>query len=314
MSARVDARPVSDWWRAIQDEENPGMTVPSGFERVDQLLKGGLPRRALTVVAGARCMGVSAILHTIALKAVQHSHSPASFVLAPLDHGPFVAAQRFMTMLSGENLNMPPQTIRDDRGHRLTEAAEQFDSLPIHIWDAPRELRSFCDEAASLHMDLRFDILAVDTAQCLRSTIGTGMERSEEVRAIYAALKRLALDLDVAVLIGADLRSFSDKWPQYHDLHDPRAIEEHADAVMLVHRPMYYCCQESELPDWCTDPAETRLILVLNRRGPTGTQPLLWDAHRLQFAPYDCSRYLTSAEGSSSQLDSQSVEDDDIPF
>lgn len=315
MACEADSRLVSDWWAAIQDGEYPGEHVPTGFEELDPPLGGGLPRGGLTLVAGRPSMGVSALLQSIVLRAAQSEDNPRSSILAPLEYGPYIATQRFMTMLSGVNPTKPPRAGHDNsRDIRLAEAAKEFGSLPIRIWDAPRELIDFADQTAQLRQGKHIDILAVDSALLLRPVTSEGTDRSEEIRSIYASLKRLAVDLDVAVLAGVDLRFSDDAWPRYHQICEPQAFERYADLVMIVHRPMYYCGLESDLPDWCRHPAEARLIVPFNRRGLTWTAKVMWDADRVRFVPFDYSAQLGEGQAGGSSGDHPNSESVDVPF
>ena len=63
-----------------------------------------------------------------------------------------------------------------------------------------------------------------------------------------------------------------DKRPNLQYLRDSGAIEQDADCVILLHRPMYYEEQETPPPR-----EEIEIIVAKNRHGPTGTVKMVWE-------------------------------------
>lgn len=98
-----------------------------------------------------------------------------------------------------------------------------------------------------------------------------GMSIYERVTANSSALKRLARSMGIPVLCLAQLNRESekrnDKRPTMADLRDSGAIEQDADAIMLLHRPYIYTPQPS-VDAWDREPLEVNL--VKNRHGKTG--------------------------------------------
>ena len=94
-------------------------------------------------------------------------------------------------------------------------------------------------------------------------------------------LKIMAKELGVPVLCLSQLSRANEarqnKRPMLSDLRESGAIEQDADVVIGLYRDGYY---NSE----CENPNEAEAIILKNRRGETGTLPLLWMPEYTTFA------------------------------
>ena len=102
---------------------------------------------------------------------------------------------------------------------------------------------------------------------------GTNAEnRTQEIGLITRALKTLAKELHVPLLVAAQLNreveKRSDKRPQLSDLRESGDIEADADVVIFLHQPD---------PQTNTDSIQTDLIVAKHRNGPTGTVSVLFN-------------------------------------
>jgi replicative DNA helicase len=97
--------------------------------------------------------------------------------------------------------------------------------------------------------------------------------REQEVASISRSLKIMAMDLRVPVIICAQLNRQSeqrgDGMPRVSDLRESGALEQDADAVILLHRD----------PDPEKANGELNVLVGKNRHGPTGPLALSWRAH-----------------------------------
>jgi len=111
-------------------------------------------------------------------------------------------------------------------------------------------------------------LIVIDYLQRLTSRNYRGHSREEEVNYLAKALKTMARDLDVVVLmlcqLNRKLEDRPDKRPKLSDLRESGAIEQESDVVSFVYRDHYYHPEQS--PE---DGAE--IITAKNRKGPLGT-------------------------------------------
>ncbi|MBS1067269.1 DnaB-like helicase C-terminal domain-containing protein [Gluconobacter cerinus] len=148
------------------------------------------------------------------------------------------------------------------------------------------------------------DAIVLDYVQLMRGSPRVrGRLRYEEMTEISNELKVLAKELDVPVVVLAQLNRESEKRenkrPQMQDLRDTGALEQDADVIGLIHREHYYLKKEAssgeltrrdrESPEQFSlrcqefndrlDKARGRgdVHIVKNRHGPEGRCRMLFD-------------------------------------
>ncbi|MEA2068991.1 MAG: DnaB-like helicase C-terminal domain-containing protein, partial [Verrucomicrobiota bacterium] len=134
-------------------------------------------------------------------------------------------------------------TTQDHR--KLADAVDRLSKANIYIDDTPGleavELRS-----RARRMKSRYDIglIVIDYLQLMNYTKFAKDGRQRETMAISGAIKGMAKELDVPVMVLSQLSRATegrgDNVPKLSDLRDSGAIEQDADVVMLLYRPSYY--------------------------------------------------------------------------
>lgn len=146
--------------------------------------------------------------------------------------------------------------------------------------------------------------IVLDYFQLMRGSARVrGSSRYEEMTEVSNELKALAKELQVPVLVLAQLNreveKREDKRPQMSDLRDTGALEQDADVLMLLHREHYYLRKqaagdgikrreregEEEYQNRLSDFAfrlkesegKANLYVPKNRHGPEGACPLRFD-------------------------------------
>ncbi|MCD8382815.1 MAG: AAA family ATPase [Clostridiales bacterium] len=113
-------------------------------------------------------------------------------------------------------------------------------------------------------------------------------ERSEydRITAISGGLKRLARQLNVPVIAQCQLNrstvETADKRPQLHQLRSSGAVEQDADAVLLLHREDAFRPEGERCRPWEAQTFE--VDVAKNRHGRTGRFPLTWYANTNRFS------------------------------
>ena len=120
------------------------------------------------------------------------------------------------------------------------------------------------------------DLLVVDHLHLMpRPNKNTVQELDE----ITARLKRLAMELDIHVLLVAQLsravNGRPDKRPQMSDLRESGGIEQNANIIIFPYRPGYY--------DESVNQNEAELILAKNRDGERGSVIVGWQGQYQRF-------------------------------
>lgn len=162
---------------------------------------------------------------------------------------------------------------------RLRQASFSLE-LPIWIQERLRGLdthASVCSMAAGFierHPD-RPTAVMIDYLTLLRPT-GRYLNRREQVGEVVRELKRMAMALEVPVIVAAQLSRPADeakRSPQLSDLKETSEIEEASDLVLLLHRPN-------------PETTEARLRIAKNRHGEAHrTIHLRFFAESARFTP-----------------------------
>ncbi len=252
--------------------------VPTGYPDLDRMLTGMHPGEFI-LIAGRPSMGKTSIgMNIVENAAIRHGAKCAVFSLE------MPAEQLVMRMLCTE-AKVDMQSVR--RGtltmedwERLTDAMVPIARSHIYI-DATSGLSvaQVRSKARRLQMEHGLDLIMIDYLG-LMSGSGKSASRQEEVSGISRALKGLAQELKVPVVVLSQLSRAnagrSDHRPILSDIRDSGAIEQDADVVMFVHRESYYN------PD--TEKKNiAEVIIAKQRNGPLGTVELGWAPEYTQF-------------------------------
>jgi replicative DNA helicase len=263
--------------------------VRDGFERLEKIFSegrritglatgyslldnetAGLQPSELVILAARPSMGKTALALNLAENIAVRNREPVaifslemskeSLLLRLLASHSRVDAHKFRT----GHMN------RDDWG-KITASLSELSEAPIWIDDsASSTILEMGAKARRLKRDRGLSLMVVDYLQLVTPT---GQRRSsnrqEEVSGISRALKGLAKELKIPVLVLSQLTRAperEERKPQLADLRESGAIEQDADVVMFINRPNFY---KSDLPD--EERAKSELIIAKQRNGPTGT-------------------------------------------
>ncbi len=192
--------------------------------------------------------------------------------------------QLFLRMLSGEagidGHKLRTGYLASDDWGRLTHALGTLGQSKIFIDDTPGigvlEMRAKSRRLAAEH---GLHMLVVDYIQLMQGR-GRFDNRTQELGAISRALKGLAKELNVPVLVLSQLsrapEGRSDHRPQLSDLRESGALEQDADVVLLIYREDRYN-QETE------NEGIAEIIVAKQRNGPTDTVRLAFIKERTRF-------------------------------
>ena len=263
--------------------------VRDGFERLEKIFSegrritglatgyagldnetAGLQPSELIILAARPSMGKTALALNIASNiALRHKlpvaifsleMSKESLLLRMLASEARVDAHKFRT----GHMN------RDDWG-KITGTLATLGEAPIWIDDsASSTVLEMGAKARRLVRDGGLSVMIVDYLQLVvPAGSGRNTNRQEEVSGMSRALKGLAKELKIPVIVLSQLTRAperEDRKPQLSDLRESGAIEQDADVVMFINRPNFY---KTDLPE--EDRAKAELIIAKQRNGPTGT-------------------------------------------
>jgi replicative DNA helicase len=178
-----------------------------------------------------------------------------------------------------------PKGLSREDAERVVLAGREFREMPLRV-DSASSLsvaeiaaRARAEKSAWLRRNRSLDLLVVDYLKLIKHTGAYSGQRHYEVGEITRGLKVLAKDLDVSVLLLAQLNRGPENRekhrPVLSDLRESGDIEADADVVLLLYREAYYLAQDPKIN---IDPAlaETyrkvehvlEINVAKNRHGP----------------------------------------------
>jgi replicative DNA helicase len=166
----------------------------------------------------------------------------------------------------------------------LTQAASALMNAPIYLDDtAGLEALELRSRARRLYRQHKIELIIIDYLQMMNYTQYAREGRQRETAAISGALKGMAKELGVPVLVLSQLSrapETRDKLavPKLSDLRDSGSIEQDADVVLLLRRPCKYPNDEM-----AHDLKLAVLDVAKNRNGPTGEIHLNFEQDFMRF-------------------------------
>lgn len=251
----------------------PPREVPTGFPSADKLLGGGLRRGDLIVLTGDVAVGKSALALAMALRASAAGRT-ALFVSG--ETTPDRLLERLVAMQSRLSLDDLRRGTLDDESRAAVGAA----AFALRA-NAPALERMASGNTVELADTLRrvpdLELAVVDGL----ATLVTGNRaRDEEMSASMTAIKRLAVELDIAIILTVPLsdatHSRPDPRPVLTDLGALGTPAQLADVVLALFREeMYQADRGIE--------GAAELHVLKNRHGPTGWVDLYFYQNWLRF-------------------------------
>lgn len=188
-------------------------------------------------------------------------HGKASFV-ASLEMPTDEYVQRFLAAESGIPLGTMDQgMLTADQWNQMSAATAKLNGWDVYVNDSTRQnLATIRSDARMVARRHTLGAIIVDYLQLVQPA-DRRVNREQQVAALTAGFKALAKDLNVPVILIAQLNreNVRDKrQPRVSDLRESGAIEQDSDAVLLLHEPDAVDGQENN---------NLRLLIEKNRGG-----------------------------------------------
>lgn len=259
---------------------------PTGLRDLDRMLGGGIRPGNLVIVGARPSMGKTALAMTIALG--MSKQRGIGFLSMEMSEEEL--SDRIFSGLGNMDLSdvqQPPgddSTMSADRKNefwsRASDAAEAASHRVLRIDDqAALTLHQVSAKARNMKRKHSIDVLIVDYLQLMSGT-DPRASRTYQLEEITRGLKGLAKSLGIGVIALAQVnRKVEGDMPGLADLKDSGAIEQDADIVAFIHRPIQV---EPNLgAEW---KSFATLRVSKNRQGRTGDIHLAYIGEETRFA------------------------------
>ena len=255
--------------------------LPSGISALDAITTG-LNRSDLIIVGARPGMGKTAFALNIARNVAVGSGRPVAVFNLEMSREQMV--HRFLSTEAHVSVKkLRTGNLSQDEWSRLGFAADQLCKLPIYLDDTPTI--TVAEMTARLRRIKNLGLVVVDYLQLMKLKKKTE-NRTNEVSEITRSLKIMAKQLNVPVMVCAQLSRSTDKDSKSHrpglaDLRESGSIEQDADQVFFLYRDEYYKNEKSDPTAVETGTAE--VIVAKNRHGEQGTVKLAFLGEFTQF-------------------------------
>jgi replicative DNA helicase len=244
------------------------MGIPTGFASLDGLTTG-FKNGDMIVLAARPSQGKTSLAMTIAENAAIENEISTGILSLEM------TSRALVKRMIGSRAGVDGHHLMNGRlsAHeitRLTTEAAKISKAPLHI-DQTGNLSVTQMMSKARHLKYKHSIkfLIIDYLQLMHAKADS---RVQEVTKISAAVKAVAKELDIPVLVLSQLSrrvEEQDRSPRLSDLRDSGSIEQDADVVALLHKT-----NEDNIVE---------VLVAKHRNGPCGTAKLEFVPHLTRF-------------------------------
>lgn len=253
--------------------DTEALGISTGFDDLDRLITGLKPGE-MFVLAARPSIGKTALaLNMAAYIAFGDRHLPVGIFSLEMP-----AEQLVLRLLSSEARiglrEIREGALSNTRWQEIMNASQRLREAEVVIDDTGAidvlELRA---KARRMKRDHHIEALFIDYLQLLHVDANRNASRENEVSKMSGAIKALAKELHIPIVVLAQLNRQAEQpgqRPRLAHLRESGAIEQDADVVALLHRD-----RDAQLDvEAVQRGVEAELIVAKNRNGETGLVPL----------------------------------------
>jgi replicative DNA helicase len=256
---------------------------PTGLADLDEYLEGGFRPGELVIVGARPSMGKTALGMTIGVNMAQHR--TVAVLSMEMSHGE--VNDRLTAMLGNVSMTAVKRPARGEglAWDRVMEGVDKAKGLRLHISDqGALTIHQVRTKARNLKRKHGLDVLVVDYIG-LMTGLDQKANRNTQLGEVSRGLKALAKELQICVLCLAQLNRNAeekpDQMPQMSNLRDSGEIEQDADVILFIKRPIM---ANPELNDeW---KYYAKLSVAKNRQGRCGYLHLTYLGEQTRFGSW----------------------------
>lgn len=258
----------------LQRPEGALLGFRTGIKKLDYVTQG-LRRGDLTVIGGRPSMGKSALAENIARKVAKDGYTVRyqSYEMIARD----LLLRAAAAECEIEYSNLRRMRLAQDEWARFSPFAAEYGKLNLNVDTTDLNIDEICAECRLLKQSHGLDMLVIDHLHLM--PMQDSKNAVKEYDEISAKLKRLAMELDIHVILLVQLNRNSehrtDKRPTMADIRESGGIEQNANLIIFPYRLAYH--------DKTANPTQAELIIAKNRDGACETLDIGWFAKFQKF-------------------------------
>ena len=271
--------------KLTSEDRDQYLGIPTGLSTLDEVTSG-LNRSDLIIVGARPGMGKTSFALNVARNvALLQKKTVAIFNLE-------MSREQMVNRLLSSEARVSGKKLRTgnlsaDEWGRISNASSVLCQAPMFLDDTASITVPEMKARLRRIKDLGF--VVIDYLQLMHSARRID-NRVQEVSEITRSLKIMAKELNVPIMVCAQLSRGTEKKGENHrpvlaDLRESGSIEQDADQVLFLYRNDYY---KNENQDPTAAPVDSSEIIVAkNRHGDTRTVPVAWSGEFTQFTTVD---------------------------
>lgn len=256
--------------------------IATGLHDLDELLDGGMQRGNLVVIGARPAMGKTALAMTLSLQ-VARNHN-VGFLSMEMPHADVRDRQiAILARVPMSHIKRPKKGLEYDK---VVDAVESSKHLKFRVSDkSGLNIIQVRSKARALKRRKGLDVLVVDYIG-LMNGLDSKQSRAYQIEEISRGLKSLAKELDIVVVclaqVNRGVTERANAVPGLQDLRDSGAIEQDADVVAFIHRPI------AANPDLPPEFLHYGLLRVAkNRQGRIGDVHMFYEGEFTRFSGWE---------------------------
>lgn len=249
--------------------------IQTGFIDIDKRTNG-LHNSELIILAGRPAMGKSTLALNIAEYVSSNERIPTLVlniegVLQPT-RNKLIDSDTLFIYDNTLNALKSMERVREMIEKRLDVSVEFTNDNLLNI----SEITAKCREMKANH---NIGLIIIDYLQLIKIGI-ENIHREHEVSEISRALKLLAIELNIPIILlsqlNREIEKRKDKRPKLTDFRDSKAVVQNADTIIFLYRDSYYNTETE-------NKNVIEVIFAKNKHGALGTDKLLWEETEKKF-------------------------------
>ena len=271
--------------KLTSEDRDQYLGIPTGLSALDEVTSG-LNRSDLIIVGARPGMGKTSFALNVARNVAMLQKKTVAIFNLEMSREQMV--NRLLSSearVSGKKLRSG--TLNADEWQRISSASSVLCQAPIFLDDTASITVPEMKARLRRIKDLGF--VVIDYLQLMHSARRID-NRVQEVSEITRSLKIMAKELNVPIMVCAQLSRGTEKKGENHrpvlaDLRESGSIEQDADQVLFLYRNDYYKNENQDPNEPQVNTSE--IIVAKNRHGDVRTVPVAWSGEFTQFTTVD---------------------------
>jgi replicative DNA helicase len=241
--------------------------IPTGQFEIDQKLDlGGIGKGEVFTLAAPTSCGKTAFAMNVARHSAEDHDKPVGIFSFEMPQKQL--AKRLIQMISGVNVKRVREGVCGpiDR-QKIEDAKDKLASLPVYTSHRVRNVEDLATQARVMVRKHGVELLVIDYLQLVPT--GKANSKAEGVSNVSHAIKQLAIELNVAVILLSQVNREGAKRESgitLYDLKETGDIENDADVILLLW-PAEDTAEESKVLSGSGPYTLVRYCIAKNREG-----------------------------------------------